>query len=81
MTKAISDYLIDHHVINRQSDEISFYLRTGFVMTDAKASQDLRQAIVRYAMLAYVLCIRRFSTNLQRHLPTLQSIQDLGNLV
>ena len=51
---------------------------TGLVVTSDDESVVLRQSIVRYALLSYVLCIRRFSSNLKKRLPAVSSIIELG---
>ena len=55
-----------------------FILCSGLVVTSASASLHLRRSILRYALLAYVLCLRGFSASLKRQLPTAQEIIDLG---
>jgi hypothetical protein len=48
------------------------------VVTNDRESLVLRRTVLRYALLSYVLCIRRFSSNLKHHLPRVQDIIDLG---
>eukprot|EP00095_Tigriopus_kingsejongensis_P011900 snap_masked-scaffold111_size354240-processed-gene-1.2 protein:Tk11900 transcript:snap_masked-scaffold111_size354240-processed-gene-1.2-mRNA-1 annotation:"PREDICTED: uncharacterized protein LOC408898" len=60
-------------------DDIAMGL-TAYVIPNDEESEKLRKTIVRYALLSYVLCIRRFSANLKRHLPTEEKIIELGIL-
>ncbi|XP_059095973.1 bestrophin-1-like isoform X1 [Tigriopus californicus] len=60
-------------------DDIAMGL-TAYVVPNNVESEKLRKTIIRYALLSYVLCIRRFSANLKRHLPTVEKIVELGIL-
>ncbi len=55
-------------------------LLSGLVVVGAgqDSSPFPRATVVRYALLSYVLCIRRFSANLQRRLPTTEHIVKMG---
>eukprot|EP00094_Tigriopus_californicus_P010802 TCALIF_10419-PA protein Name:"Similar to Best1 Bestrophin-1 (Mus musculus)" AED:0.09 eAED:0.10 QI:23/0.4/0.5/1/0.6/0.33/6/66/434 len=57
-------------------DDIAMGL-TAYVVPNNVESEKLRKTIIRYALLSYVLCIRRFSANLKRHLPTVEKIVEL----
>ena len=47
-------------------------------MTNDKESRITRETIMRYVLLSYVLCIRRFSKNLRKFVPDAKCLIDTG---
>jgi len=58
-------------------DSLAIYLR-GLVVGEEPASRLLRRTVIRYAMLSYVLCIKRVSARLRKRFPSMQEVVRCG---
>ena len=56
-------------------DTMAFFLRGLVVDGDEEVTRLVRRTVIRYCLLAYILCIRKFSDRLRRRFP---GMMDLG---
>ena len=54
-------------------DTMAFFLRGLVVEGDEEVRRLVRRTVIRYCLLAYILCIRKFSDRLRRRFPGIQN--------
>ena len=61
-------------------DSIAFFLRGLVVEGEEETTRMVRRTVIRYCLLAYILCIRKFSDRLHRQFPDMRNLVRTGIL-
>ena len=59
-------------------DTMAFFLRGLVVEGDEEVTRLVRRTVIRYCLLAYILCIRKFSDRLRRRFPGIMELVRTG---
>ena len=59
-------------------DTMAFFLRGLVVEVDKEVTRLVRRTVIRYCLLAYILCIRKFSDRLRRRFPGMMDLVRTG---
>ena len=66
----------DQYVKLPWPDEVAMFIKAGITKEEGESGENLRirRTVVRYLVLSYVLCLRRVSTKIRNHCPTMKTL-------